>query len=301
MDEILYDQMDWAAIEELVYSEADTPQKLLGPHITAAGLLIQVFMPTAVSIIVRLDATGKKYPMELEDEAGFFAVLIPRKSVTAYTLIVTFDHGTTEELKDPYAFSSQFQEMDLKKFTAGIHYNIYEKMGAHPMQIDGVKGVCFAVWAPCAMRVSVVGNFNLWDGRRHPMRKLGDSGIYELFIPGLAQGEIYKYEIKAPNGDTILKADPYGNFSQLRPNTASVVWDIHAYAWQDETWMKKRSKRDSKSEPMSIYEVHLGSWMRKAMALDAAGAEVMGSEFYNYREIAVPLARYAKEMGYTHL
>ncbi|MEG0216459.1 MAG: 1,4-alpha-glucan branching enzyme, partial [Hungatella sp.] len=201
MDEILYDQMDWAAIEELVYSEADTPQKLLGPHITAAGLLIQVFMPTAVSIIVRLDATGKKYPMELEDEAGFFAVLIPRKSVTAYTLIVTFDHGTTEELKDPYAFSSQFQEMDLKKFTAGIHYNIYEKMGAHPMEIDGVKGVCFAVWAPCAMRVSVVGNFNLWDGRRHPMRKLGDSGIYELFIPGLAQGEIYKYEIKAPNGD----------------------------------------------------------------------------------------------------
>lgn len=189
--------MDWAGIEEIVYSESANPHELLGPHVTEAGLLIQAFLPTAAAVTVKITTSGKKFPMELADEAGFYAVLVPRKSLTDYTFLVTYDNDVTEEIHDPYAAPSQFTESDLKKFASGIHYTIYEKMGAHPMVVDGVSGVNFAVWAPCAMRVSVVGDFNLWDGRRHQMRKLGDSGIFELFIPGLKEGMIYKYEVKA--------------------------------------------------------------------------------------------------------
>lgn len=301
MDKVLYEMMDWAAIEELVYSESGNPDKLLGPHLTENGLLIQVFIPTAVYVTVKLTALGKKYPMDMEDEAGVFAVLIPRKGLADYTLLVTYDNGITEELKDPYAFPPLFNESDLKKFEAGIHYDIYEKMGAHVVSVGDVKGVYFAVWAPCAMRVSVVGDFNLWDGRRHQMRRMGDSGIFELFIPGLAQGEIYKYEIKAQNGDPMLKADPYGNYAELRPHTASVVWDINQYQWRDKDWMDKRERIQSKESPMSIYEVHLGSWIRKPVEVDENGEEIIGSEFYNYRELAEKLAVYVKEMGYTHV
>lgn len=301
MDKVLYEMMDWAAIEELVYSESSDPHQLLGPHVTKEGLVIQAFIPTAVSMTVKLLANGKKYPMDMEDEAGYFAALIPRKSIAKYSLLVTYDNGVTEEIMDPYAFAPQFSEGDLKKFEAGIHYDIYEKLGGHPVEIDGVEGVYFAVWAPCAMRVSVVGDFNLWDGRRHQMRRLGESGIFELFIPGMKTGEIYKYEIKAQNGDPMLKADPYGNYSELRPNTASIVWDLSKYQWQDKEWMEQRKKADSKKSPMSIYEVHLGSWMRKPVAVDENGAEIIGSEFYNYREIAEALARYVKEMEYTHV
>ena len=169
------------------------------------------------------------------------------------------------------------------------------------MSVNGVEGVYFSVWAPCAMRVSVVGDFNFWDGRRHQMRRLGDSGVFELFIPGLSKGAVYKYEIKFRNGDPALKADPYANYAELRPNTASIVWDLNGYEWTDAKWMKERAVSDSKKRPMSIYEVHLGSWKRKEFSLDEAGEAVPGSEFYNYRELAPELAAYVKEMGYTHI
>lgn len=303
MEKQLYDMMDWAGIEELVYSEASQPHKLLGPHLTEEGLLIQAFIPTAASITVKLTASGKTYAMELADDPGFFAVLIPRKSMAAYTLMVTYDNGTTEELHDPYGFAPQFTDSDLKKFEAGIHYHIYDKMGAHPMTINDVEGVYFAVWAPCAARVSVVGDFNLWDGRRHQMRRLDDSGIFEIFIPGLKAGMIYKYEIRMQHGDLALKADPYGNFCELRPNTASVIWDIGQYQWQDAAWMEQRDQdaQTDKERPMSIYELHLGSWMRKSIETDDQGQEIVGSEFYNYKEIAPKLAEYVKDMGYTHV
>lgn len=301
MDKVLYDLMDWAGIEEIVYSEAANPERLLGPHVTDEGLLIQTFIPTAAAITVRLTGSGKKYPMEKQDDAGFFAALIPRKSVTAYTFLVTYDTGVVNEIHDPYAFASQYTEGDLKKFEAGICYDIYKKMGAHPMMIDGVAGVYFSVWAPSAMRVSVVGDFNLWDGRRHQMKKLGDSGIFELFLPGLESGSIYKYEIKNTAGVPMLKADPYANYAELRPNNASVVWDIGKFQWSDDAWMKEREKADSKTKPVSIYEMHLGSWIRKPLEVNGDGTEVAGSEFYNYREIAVRLAEYLKEMGYTHV
>lgn len=301
MDKILYDLMDWAGIEELVYSEAPNPRKLLGPHITKDGLLIQAFIPTAVNITVKIKASGKEFPMELADEAGFYAVLVPRKTVTDYTLLVTYDNGMTQEIHDSYAYGPVITENERKQFDAGVYYKAYEKLGAHPWEIGGVKGVLFAVWAPCAMRVSVVGDFNLWDGRRHQMERLGDSGIFELFIPGVEQGTIYKYEVKCPNGDPVLKADPYGNYCELRPNTASVVWDISQYDWNDGPWMEQRAKTDTKDKPVSIYELHLGSWMRKQTQRDEDGYEIIGSEFYNYREIAEKLASYVKEMGYTHV
>ena len=303
MEQKLYDLMDWAGIEELTYSESADPHRMLGPHVTEEGLLIQAFIPTATAITVKLTGNGKKYPMELADEAGFYAVLIPRKTVTAYTLLVTYDNGTEEEIHDPYSFGPLFTEEELKKFGAGIYYDVYEKMGAHPMTIDGIEGVYFAVWAPCAMRVSVVGDFNLWDGRRHQMRKVGegDASVFELFIPGLKVGCLYKYEIKTAAGLPMMKADPYGNYAELRPNNASIVWDINTYQWKDKKWMDKRAVTDTKDKPLNIYEVHLGSWMRKEIAKDENGEGIIGSEFYNYRELAVKLAEYVKDMGYTHV
>ena len=221
MEKKLYDLMDWAGIDELVYSEASDPGRLLGAHPTEDGLLIQAYIPNAKTVTVRL---GKEeIPMEMADEGGFFAALLEgRTEPVKYRLHVVYEDEDTEEVEDPYSgrFSSLFKEEELKKFEAGIYYNSYEKLGAHPAVIDGVHGVHFAVWAPGAMRVSVVGDFNFWDGRRHQMCRLGDSGIYELFIPGLKPGLLYKYEIKNRAAQPMLKADPYASYAELRPNTA---------------------------------------------------------------------------------
>lgn len=286
----LYDLMDWAEIEALVYSEEDQPHDILGPHVTDDGILIQTFIPTANRIKVRITGKKETYEMKLEDEAGFYAVLIPGKKIPKYTLDVVFDDGTSLEYLDPYAFAPILTPQETAKFNAGICYDIYEKLGAHPMTVNGVDGVHFAVWAPNAMRVSVVGNFNLWDGRRLPMRRLWDSGIFELFVPGLGAGEIYKYEIKAKGGLTFLKADPYANAAELRPNNASVIADLRSFKWTDAAWMKERKAKDFKKNPMAVYEMHLGSWRKPEE-----------KEFYNYRELAPMLADYIEEMGYTHV
>ena len=296
MDNKLYEMMDWAAVEGIVYSEEDHPHDILGAHVTEEGILIQTFLPTAKSVTVVLKDSKKEYPMDLEDEEGFFAALLPGKRIPKYHYHVDFGEEADGkenivEYEDPYRFAPQITEKETKKFNAGICYDIYEKLGSHPMTVNGVEGVLFAVWAPNAMRVSVVGDFNLWDGRRLPMRRLWDSGIFELFVPGLAAGQLYKYEIKAKGGLTFLKADPYANAAQLRPDTASVITDLSQYAWKDEAWLKQRKNADSKKAPMSIYEVHLGSFRKPED----------GREFYNYRELAVMLADYVKEMGYTHI
>lgn len=294
MDETLYDLMDWAEIEAIVYSEHDNPHKILGPHKTDDGILIQVFLPTAKEVRIKLTKKNKEYKMELADEEGFYAVLIPGKRIPDYTIIAIFDNDSEFEYVDPYCFDSVIDAVDITRFGNGIHYNIYDKLGAHVVDSNGVKGVLFAVWAPNAMRVSVVGDFNLWDGRRHMMRRLGDSGIFELFIPGLQEGEIYKYEIKIKGDLVILKADPYAFYSELRPNTASKVYDISKFEWTDEAWLTKRKEMDLTSQPVSIYEVHLGSW-RKPEDADEE------NPFYNYRELAPMLAEYVKEMSYTHI
>ena len=296
--------MDWAGIEELVYSEASDPGRLLGEHVIKEGLLIQAFLPNAEKVSVKIGE--EQFPMEMADENGFFAVLLDdRRELVPYHFCITYTDGDNEEIIDPYSyqFHTAFTEEEVRKFSAGIYYDSYEKFGAHPAVEAGITGVHFAVWAPDAMRVSVVGDFNFWDGRRHQMKKRGPSGIYEIFIPGLKPGTIYKYEIKTKAGLPMLKADPYGNFAELRPNTASVVWDMSGYQWNDGAWIKEReaAKDRLKDSPMSIYEVHLGSWMQKPVAQDENGVDINGSQFYNYREAAEKLAAYVKEMGYTHV
>ncbi len=296
MEQKLYDYMDWAEIEAILYSEEDNPHKVLGPHVMDAGVAIQVYDPTAASISIEVEGKQKPYPMEeveLDGQGGYFAALVPGKKIPEYTLLVTHDNGEVETRKDPYAFEPVIDARDMQRFSEGIHYEIYEKLGAHPMTVNGVDGVLFAVWAPNAMRVSVVGDFNSWDGRRHQMRRLEDSGIFELFIPGVIEGDLYKYELKVKGGLLSMKADPYGYVCEKRPNTANLVWDISKFAWNDEKWMEQRKNADWKKEPMMIYEVHLGSWRMPETDEEDA--------FYNYREIAPMLADYVQEMGYTHI
>ncbi len=185
-------------------------------------------------------------------------------------------------------------EETLRAFSAGICYDIYRKLGAHPAESEGVEGVHFAVWAPRAVSVCVAGDFNRWSRESHPMKKLGDSGVYELFVPGLKQGDLYKYAVKSEAGETVLKADPYGTYGELRPNNASIVWDADHYDWTDKDWCGRRAEKNRRDGPISIYEVHLGTWM-------GGKAEESGTEFRGYRELAEGLARYVKEMGYTHV
>ena len=186
-----------------------------------------------------------------------------------------------------------FTELDFHLFNEGTHYEIYEKMGAHPCVVDGIFGVNFTVWAPNANEVSVVGDFNDWNGMSHPMHKIYEEGIYELFIPGLKAGDLYKYYIKTNDGRNLYKADPYANGSQLRPETASMVVDLNGYEWKDEKWLDECSKKTHTEEPMFIYEVHLGSWQKKD--------EYNNNGFYTYRELAPILCGYVMEMGYTHI
>ena len=191
----------------------------------------------------------------------------------------------------PDSFEPTLGELDLHLFGEGRHEQIYEKLGAHLITHQGVEGVSFAVWAPAADHVSVVGNFNAWDGTRHPMRRLGASGVWEIFIQGLQVGELYKYEIRAPRLPTFLKADPYASFAEEPPNTSSVVYKS-TYKFRDSKWMKQRSGREHFRRPLSIYEVHFGSWRRKTE---------QGNVPFTYREMAEALANYVSQMGFTHV
>ena len=315
MDKKLYDLMDWAEIEAIVYSEHDHPETILGSHKVRGGILTQAFLPGAKSVFVKNEKDGKLYSMTEADEAGFFAVLIPGRKVQPYELLADYGDGQEAIYRDAYVYPSFIPEEQIKLFEMGKNYEIYRYLGAHPAVVKGygdeaviswgsraafkkgshvVKGVHFAVWAPGAMRVSVVGDFNQWDGRRHQMCRRGESGIFSLFVPDVDCGEIYKYEIKINARTIVLKADPYGFRNEVRPLNASIVADVLNFEWEDSEWLAEREKRDFKKEAMSIYEVHLGSWRRADKKEDE---EADG--FMNYREIAPLLAAYVKEMGYT--
>ena len=298
MDKKLYKMMDWARIEQIVYSEEDSPHDFLGAHQVLGGILIQAYLPGTdgiknVCAIVKSGDSFREYTMELMDETGFYAVFIrglPKIKYCYWYKIYT-EEGDSYELQDPYRFASTVSDKDIARLNAGIHYEAYKIMGAHLKTIDGVKGVSFAVWAPNALRVSVVGDFNNWDGRRHQMRRLVDGGIFELFIPGVKEGAIYKDELKL-KGDIIkFKADPYGFGAELRPATASIVRNIEGYKWTDKEWLDNRKEFQGKDKPLSIYEVHLGSFMKPDD----------GREFFNYRELAPKIADYVLKMGYTHI
>ena len=215
--------------------------------------------------------------MEKEDEAGYFAAMIPGRKIPEYEYRVTRGEEV-QEFSDPYAFAGQITEAEEKAFCAGVYYHAYEKLGAHPMEINGVKGTSFAVWAPNAVRVSVVGNFNEWDGRRHVMHRMPMSGIFELFIPGVKVGDIYKYELKLKGNRIELKSDPYAACTEVPPAGASVVADTGAFQWEDEEWMAGRKKFDDRKQPVSIYETSLTDWKD--------GAE---------------LVEFVKKLNYTHV
>ena len=313
MDKKLYDLMDWAEIEAIVYSEHDHPEQILGAHKVHSNILIQAFLPDAESVLIKNDKDGKLYPMEEADEAGFFAALLPQRKVQFYELHAKYTDGGECVWKDPYLYPSFLKEEELQLFEKGENYEIYRYLGAHPACVAGygkdavlylegqepkkgekvVKGTHFAVWAPNAMRVSVVGDFNQWDGRRHPMYRLGDSGVFSLFIPDIGCGDIYKYEVKINSQTIVLKTDPYGFRCEVRPANASIVADLFSFAWKDGKWLQDSKKYAFEKEPMNIYELHPGSWKRFTEDGDLSGG------FMNYRELAPELADYVKEMGYT--
>ena len=291
MNKKLYKLMNWPEIEGIVYSESDNPHQILGAHVTGNSVLVQTFQPGAKSVRLQPSEGDKSYKMEMADEEGYFAVLIPGKKIPDYEYIVEAQDGTLKKVHDAYNYPPQITHEDTEKFNAGIHYMIYEKLGAHPTKIGGVEGVLFAVWAPNALRVSVVGDFNGWDGRTHQMRRLWDSGIFELFVPDVKEGDCYKYEIKAKGGLTFLKADPYAFGQQLRPDSASIVRDLSGFQWEDSKWLKNRVKLQAEDEPMNVYEIYLGSFAKPDD----------GREYYNYRELAPKIIEYVKKMGYTHV
>ena len=290
------DFMQWPEIEDLEYAECGNPELVLGPkQVDKNHVLITAFFKGVDEVKVKLKATGKEYKMEQMDEDGYYAVLIPAKSIPVYRFLVA-KKKVVDEMVDAYALEPQIDSMDMNQFNNGVHDTIYEKLGAHPMTIDGIEGTYFALWAPNARAVSVVGDFNNWDACTHPMRKLEDAGIYELFVPGVGKGDIYKYDILGSTGQRVMKADPYANYAEKRPNSASVVWDLKGYEWQDKTWMAARKKWKPKKEAMLIYEVSLGTF-RKPKKKDVEEKE----SFYSYREIAPMLCEYCEEMGYTHV
>ena len=282
--------INWMEVDALIQGIHNNPHHILGMHECIDDLYINAYLPGAKVVNAIEVSTKKKYTLVSERVPGFFSVVIKDKKPFEYKLNVRFDNGDEVTYFDPYVFEPVIDPIDISLFNEGKHYSIYEKMGAHPMTVDGVEGVLFAVWAPNADRVSVVGNFNNWDGRRHPMRKLDYSGIYELFIPGKLVGEIYKYEIKAKSGQVFMKSDPYAFSSEVRPANASRIVDI-SYKWKDTAWMEKRETKDTDAQPMAIYEMHLGSWKRPTD----------GREFFNYRDIASLLADYLLMMNYNYV
>lgn len=281
--------LDSTLVERLEQGRLHDPWQILGAHPSGKGWEIRIWMPTALS--VRLE---DKLEVTRVTDSGLFAVRLTKsefdKLPKHYRVCWDDYDGCSYSLISPYSFEPLLGEMDLYLYAEGQHWKIYEHLGAHFKTIDGISGVQFAVWAPSAERVSVVGDFNGWHGFRHPMRCRGSSGIWEIFIPAMQPGDRYKFEIRNANtGDVFAKADPYAQSMEMRPQTACYVVDSQ-YAWKDAAWLEQRRAFDWSHEPISIYEVHLGSWQRD----DAGG-------FLNYRELAHRLVDYVKWMGYTHI
>ena len=263
------------------------PFELLGRHQTGDEVVVRVFLPRARNIrITESDIAMTRVPGTSVFEWRGSASRVPER----YRVSWTNEYGERQDRYDPYCFLPQLSEFDLHLFGEGRHWHAYRFLGAHARQVDGIDGVLFAVWAPNAQRVSVTGDFNRWDGRAHPMRVRGGSGVWELFIPGVPLGSHYKFELLSQNGAILEKTDPYGTRFQMRPETAGILEAEASYPWGDGEWMRARRARDWNHAPMSVYEVHLGSWRR--------GSD---GQFLNYREIAEQLAAYAKDLGFTHV
>jgi 1,4-alpha-glucan branching enzyme len=274
-------------LQRLIEARHSDPFQVLGRHIETNQALVRVLLPRASSVSLantRLMLT--RIPGTDLFEGRFNIEQIPER----YQIEWQDESRQTHRYFDPYCFPPQLPEFDIHLFGEGRHRHAYRFLGAHPHEVETIAGMLFAVWAPNASRVSVVGDFNQWDGRVHPLRIRDGSGIWEIFIPGIQAETLYKYEICTATGDISLRCDPYGNQFQLRPETASRTIAQSSFSWDDGNWMRTRSQADWRRAPMSIYEVHLGSWQR-----DEAG------NFLNYRELAQRLCAYVTSLGFTHV
>ena len=284
-------------VYRVIFNDHYDPFRILGPHLIDEGgssaVAIRAFLPTAesVSVLAREKKSEREYPMTKIHEHGFFEVVIPGKSeVFPYQLKKTTAAGGVEVFNDSYSFMPTLTDFDIYLFNAGDHHRIHDKLGAHFAEVNGIGGVQFAVWAPAARCVSVIGSFNNWDRRSHAMRALGSSGIWEIFVPGLKEGELYKFQVKTQQGFVLDKADPYGFEMELRPQTASKVNFLTGHKWKDDAWIAQRKNTDPLGRPMSVYEVHLGSWQRGE-----------NNRWLSYREIADRLVTHVKKIGFTHV
>ena len=283
------DTARYRALQAFAEGHSDDPFGVMGPGKLAPGILT-AYVPGAA----RLDLLqeGKRHPLDpVKGLPSVFAGKLPGPG--AYLLCAEDGHGTTWEIDDPYRFGPVLGEMDEYLLGEGTHMRLWQALGAHVMTHEGSEGTHFAVWAPNARRVSVVGDFNHWNGRLHQMRHRGATGVWEIFLPGVEEGAAYKYELLGPSGEALpLKADPVGFGSEHAPSNASVVRDIRGYGWHDAGWMETRAGRNDRSAPISIYEVQLGSWRRRMNE---------GGRPLSYREAAEELVDYAADMGFTHL
>jgi 1,4-alpha-glucan branching enzyme len=280
------------ALDALAGARHHDPFAVLGPHVVDGQLVVRSILPTAERVAVVRPGIGtteahKRHP------AGIFEASLPGVAeIVDYRLRVWYRGGREVEIDDPYRYGRVIGDYDLYLFGEGNHTHIYQKLGAHPTRMGDTDGVHFAVWAPNAERASVVGDLNGWDGRIHPMRSLGGSGIWEIFIPAAREGQRYKFELRARGGQILLKSDPFGFAFEQPPLTASIICN-QDYAWNDHEWMRDRAGFESWfARPMAVYEVHLGSWMR---------VPDEGGRYLTYRELAARLVPYVKEMGYTHI
>ena len=285
--------------QKLARGEHAHPLSVLGPHyLNLPGkrvLMVRAFWPKAKDVhIIPMNEHHRPRIMNPIDPTGIFEGEVPLDtSGSSYQIRVTDSQGNVFTRHDPYAFPPQLSDFDLHLFGEGTNYRAYEKFGAHFCTVDGIDGVHFVVWAPNAIRVSVVGDFNHWDGRVFPMESREDQGLWELFIPDILEGTPYKYEIRSKQVPApFLKADPYAFAAELRPKTASIVKNLSGYTWHDHTWVESRAIGNLLTQPLAIYEVHLGSWKRMSEE---------GQRWLTYSELAHDLVPYVKEMGFTHI
>ena len=284
-------QVSEADIRAIVEARHMDPFAILGPHATPDGLAVRCFEPGAASIELLAENPARRIALDRRHPEGFFEGLLPGDKLPIAYRLRASRGDSAWEFRDPYAFGPVLGQLDDHLLVEGTHRRLYERLGAQPMTHEGVAGVNFAVWAPNARRVSVVGDFNHWDGRRHQMRKRIDSGLWEIFAPGLSEGAVYKFEIIGRDGNLQpLKADPFGFAGELRPSSASVIARTDRFAWGDAVHMASRAQGDPRRKPISIYEVHLGSWRRGEL-----GA------FLTYDDLARQLIPYAVDLGFTHL
>ena len=285
--------MTKADVDAIVRGMHPDPFAVLGPHEVATGLAIRVFRPNARAVELVESGGIEPKPFKRLHADGLFEIVVPSATREAfdYRVRVLWDDGSSSVIDDPYRYGPVLTSFDLHLLGEGTHFQAFEKLGARRITHGIRDGVHFAVWAPNAKRVSVVGNFNAWDGRVHPMRALRPGGYWEVFMPDLGVGDPYKFEIIGADGRAVLKSDPCGRYFERPPDTASIVWDSSGYQWRDQHWMASRRGHEQwRRRPMSIYEVHLGSWQRAP-----------DGRLQTYREMAGRLVAYVKDMGFTHV